>query len=121
MADNDLILEAIERENDMLQIYIYHTGRANRICNNYEKAINEKRLVIEALKEKQERESKPEIKHLFYKHRMQLSALYMQWLQEYNILDSSMSVLAFLEGNGLLNREKCLAFIEESEGMKNGE
>ena len=115
MADKNMITHAIQWEKGMLKIYI------SRGVDEAEAAVQRARLIIEALEEKQERESKPEIKHLFYKHRMQLSELYMKWLQQYNILDSSMSVLAFLEGNGLLNREKCLAFIEESEGANNGE
>ena len=119
MADMGMIQEIIELEE--VELKMWETEKRKGEINSLADAfINRINITIEALKEKQERESEPEIKHLFYKHRMQLSELYMKWLQRYNILDSSMSVLAFLEGNGLLNREKCLAFIEESEGGNDG-
>ena len=74
---------------------------------------------VDALKEKRDHEAEMQTP-LYFKRRMELSTLYLQWIKKNNLLDTSLNVITFLESHDLLNRGKCRQFIKESAGVHNG-
>lgn len=50
---------------------------------------------------------------LFFGDRVKLQELYAKWSDENKVLDCPLSVIGFLEGNGLINVEAAVKFIEE--------
>lgn len=50
---------------------------------------------------------------LFFGDRVKLQEMYAKWSYENNVLDCPLSVIGFLESNGLINVEAAAKFIEE--------
>ena len=53
---------------------------------------------------------------LFYDKRKRLAKLFEEWRKKDNLADSAFNVITFLHGNNLIDEEKTLEFLAETDG-----
>ena len=51
---------------------------------------------------------------LFFNHRRKLENLFLKWCKENGVANTPMSVVAFLQINGLIDEDKALEFVKNA-------
>lgn len=59
----------------------------------------------------------PDAPFLVFSQRRRLAALYQKWCRDNMVKDCPESVMVFLQGHGLLDKGKALAYLEENKGV----
>lgn len=59
----------------------------------------------------------PDVPFLVFSQRRRLAALFEKFCRDKQIKNCPESVIAFLQGNGLLDKGKCIEYLEEKKGV----
>ena len=59
----------------------------------------------------------PDTSLLFFSQRRRLAALYQKWCRDNQIKDCPESLIAFLQGNDIINGAKAVAYLDEKKGV----